>query len=158
MLELDILEKFHKDVRRGFHPELPIKLNRSEVDLLMVVKELPKRPFEFYGHHIHLEKSSFSYVVDLVSVKGLVEATEDPYDRRRKSLELTPKGLEFVDELTAQYQVHYDQKMSIFSAEELKTLETSVAAIKILSKKLRDDMDKKEKDEDFRRPPRPRDE
>lgn len=137
MFKLDVLERFHKDVKRDFHPETTIKINGSEMDLLLVLNEVPNQPFGFYGHHIHLEKSSFSYVVDLLVLKGLVEKEEDELDRRRKTMILTPSGKAIVNELNKQYDAYYQNRMSIFSEEELNELKEAVELIKGLSRKMK---------------------
>jgi len=144
MFKLDVLERFHKDVKRDFHPAVTTKINRSEMDLLLVLNEVPDQPFGFYGHHIHLEKSSFSYIVDLLVLKELVEKVEDQDDKRKKTLVLTKKGKKIVEELEKQYEEYYTKRISIFSEEELVALEQSVAVIKRLSKKMKDYIDSDE--------------
>lgn len=141
MYQLDVLERFHKDIQRDFRPEVSIKINKSEMDLLLVLNEVPDRPYGFYGHHIHLEKSSFSYVVDLLVLKGLVIKIEDGEDRRRKSLQLTPKGISLLNEITNQYEEYFQKAMSVFTTEELVDLENAVETIRKLSKKFRDQLD-----------------
>lgn len=137
MFKLDVLERFHKDVIKDFRPETSVKINRSEMDLLLVLSEVPNRPFGFYSRHIHLEKSSFSYIVDLLVLKGLVEKEDDELDRRKKTLILTKSGCNIVAELNTQYDTYYNKRMSIFSDEELKDLHQSLVIIKGLSRKMR---------------------
>lgn len=144
MFKLDVLERFHKDVKRDFHPAVTTKINRSEMDLLLVLNEVPNQPFGFYGHHIHLEKSSFSYIVDLLVLKELVIKSEDENDRRKKSLELTPKGQKIVEELNTQYDEYYKNRISIYSKEELKELDEAVLVIKKLSRKMKEYIDSDE--------------
>ena len=141
MFKLDVLERFHKDVKRDFHPAVTIKINKSEMDLLLVLNEVPKQPFRFYGRHIHLEKSSLSYIIDLLVLKELVIKIEDVNDKRKKTLELTSKGLEIVEELNTQYDDYYKNRISIYSEEELVKLKEAVAVIKVLSKKMKDFID-----------------
>lgn len=144
MFKLDVLERFHKDVKRDFHPAVSVKINRSEMDLLLVLQEMPNQPFRFYGHHIHLEKSSLSYIIDLLVLKGLVIKIENESDKRKKTLELTSNGLEIVQELTSQYDEYYQKRISIYSEKELEKLTEAVAVIKVLSKKMRDFIDSNE--------------
>ncbi|GEM_PF-1855663 len=144
MFKLNVLERFHKDVKRDFHPAVTTKINKSEMDLLLVLNEMPNQPFGFYGHHIHLEKSSFSYIVDLLVLKELVIKIEDENDKRKKTLELTSKGREIVHELTTQYEDYYQKRISIYSKEELKQLEDAVSVIKVLSRKMKNFIDSDE--------------
>lgn len=148
MFKLDVLERFHKDVKREFRPSTSVKINRSEMDLLLVLSRVAEKSFRFYGRHIHLEKSSFSYVVDLLTLKDLVSKEENEQDKRRKSLKLTSKGEQIVNELKEQYEAYYENRMSIFNSDELTELETAVKTIDELSQKLRRHMDSKgERDE-----------
>ena len=144
MFKLDVLERFHKDVKRDFHPAVTTKINKSEMDLLLILHEKPNQPFKFYGHHIHLEKSSLSYIVDLLVLKELVIKVEDVDDKRKKTLELTSKGLKIVQELVSQYDDYYKKRISIYSEEELLKLKEAISVIKVLSKKMRDFIDSDE--------------
>lgn len=151
MFKLDVLERFHKDVKRDFHPETTIKINRSEMDLLIILNEVPNKSFRFYGHHIHLEKSSFSYVVDLLVLKGLVTKEEDEFDKRKKTLNLTENGKNTVDELNKQYEAYYQRRMSIFNEKELSKLKEAVKLIDGMSKKLKKFIDSDDNKEHFDR-------
>ena len=85
MVDFRDLERFAKGISRGFHPAVSINVNRSEVGLLMMLSEEKRRPFKHYGSRLHMEKSSFSYIVDLLVLKELVIKVEDENDKRRKS-------------------------------------------------------------------------
>ena len=106
--------------------------------------------------YIHLEKSSFSYVVDLLVLKELVISVEDENDKRRKTLELTSKGKKIVEELNNQYEEYYTRRMSIFSEEEINELKESMVVIKRLSKKMKEFIDSDQNTEHFKNH-RPRD-
>lgn len=149
MFKLDVLERFHKDVKRDFHPATSIKINRSEMDLLIILNEVPNKSFKFYGHHIHLEKSSFSYVVDLLAIKGFVIKEEDELDKRKKTLVLTEAGKNIVNELNHQYEAYYQQRMSIFNETELSELKKAVKTIDAMSKKLKKHIDSDDNKERF---------
>lgn len=45
------------------------------------------------GERISLDRSTMAEVVARLSSKGLIKATRDPRDGRRKTIQLTPKGL-----------------------------------------------------------------
>jgi DNA-binding MarR family transcriptional regulator len=137
MVDFRDLERFAKGISRGFHPAVSINVNRSEVGLLMMLSEEKRRPFKHYGSRLHMEKSSFSYIVDLLVLKELVIKVEDENDKRRKSIELTQQGKSIVDELKTQHQTYVNEKLSVFSKEELKELEEAVKVVKKLGEKLR---------------------
>jgi DNA-binding MarR family transcriptional regulator len=137
MLDFKELERFAKDMKRGFRPHVSEKVNRSEVDLLMLVSRDPNQSFRRYGKHIHLEKGSFSYIVDLLVVKGLVIKIEDEEDKRRKTLEITEKGESLVKELGQQRDEYIKKRLSIFTKEEIEQLENVVKVTEQFGEKLR---------------------
>ena len=129
-------EKFHRDLRKGFKPSTHIRVNPSEVALLKSLEKEPNMSFKFYGRHLKLEKSSFSYIVDLLEIKGLVAKEEDKEDRRRKSLELTEKGKALVEELNQEFEVYLEKRFEHFSKEDLEDLENAYDIIRRLNKEL----------------------
>lgn len=131
-----VLEKFSKDIERGFRPEVESKLNRNEVELLFLVKHKPNMPFREYGHILHLEKSSFTYLVDLLEAKELAVKLEDEKDRRKKAIQLTDKGLKTVDVLEEQHHKFMQERFKVFSSEELANLKNAVEVIEKLEKKI----------------------
>jgi DNA-binding MarR family transcriptional regulator len=137
MLDFKELERFSRDMKRGFRPHVSEKVNRSEVDLLMLVSRDPNQSFRRYGKHIHLEKSSFSYIVDLLVLKGLVVKIEDEEDKRRKTLEITEKGEALVKELGQQRDAYIEKRLSIFTKEEIDELENVVKVTEKYGEKLR---------------------
>lgn len=56
MLDFKEFERFAMETKRGFRPSVSVKVNKSEVDLLMLVSRKPNRSFREYGKRIHLEK------------------------------------------------------------------------------------------------------
>lgn len=137
MLDFKSLERFSKRLSRGFHPTVNVKVNRTEVQLLMMLQKDKDMPFKHYGSRLHMEKSSFSYIVDLLVLKDLVVKVEDEADKRRKTLELTDKGVELVNELEQQHKTYIDEKLSVFSEEEREELKNAVSVIHELGKKLK---------------------
>lgn len=131
-----VLEKFSKDIERGFRPEVDKKLNRNEVELLFLVDEKPDMPFKEYGHILHLEKSSFTYLVDLLEAKELAIKLDDEEDKRKKSIVLTEKGKKTVEILEVQHHEFMQKRLSLFSKEEFEALKKAVEVIESLEKKL----------------------
>lgn len=131
-------ERFSRDLKRGLKPAVSVKVNKSEVDLLMLVSRMPNHPFRHYARMIHLEKSSFSYVVDLLVLKGLVEKVEDPEDKRRKSLVITDKGNELVKELGKERDEFISNRLSVLTDEEKVELDQALETVKRLGEKIRE--------------------
>ncbi|MCD4826379.1 MAG: winged helix DNA-binding protein [Acholeplasmataceae bacterium] len=131
-----VLEKFSKDIERGFRPEVEFKLNRNEVELLSLVKHKQELPFREYGRILHLEKSSFTYLVDLLEAKDLIVKLEDENDRRKKAIQLTDKGVKTVEILEEQHHEFMQERFKLFNDEEFEQLKTAVKVIEKLLKKL----------------------
>lgn len=85
---------------------------------------------------MRLEKSSFSYLVDLLDTKKLIEKVEVEDDRRKKTIKLTLKGSEVIKNLQIQHHDFMQDRLSIFTSEELSELSNAVKIIEKLIKKL----------------------
>lgn len=144
----DVFNKFAKYFKKGFKPNTTPKLNPSEVELLVAVKRQPNMPMFFYGRVIKLEKSSMSYLMDLLEVKKLVMKLENPEDKRRKSLVLTETGEKMVLELKKQHGAFVKERLEIFTEEEKIKLNTAYGILLDLDKKLEINVQKKRPDLD----------
>lgn len=133
------LARFSRGIERGFKPQFDFKLNRKEGELLMMLEHRPNRPFIEYAHHLRLEKSSFSYLVDLLETKELVEKVDNEEDKRKKTLKLTVKGSNTVEGLEVQHHEFMQERLRIFSKEELSELKNAVETVERLGKKLPDE-------------------
>ena len=135
-INFKVLERFGKGIEKGFRPILEFKLNRTEIELLMLLEHKPDMPFKDYGRMIRLEKSSFTYLVDLLETKGLVNKIDDEDDRRRKYLEITQKGKDTVIKLKELHHEFMQERLKIFTETEIKELRKAVETIERLTEKL----------------------
>lgn len=145
----DVFNKFAGYFRRGFKPETEPRLNPSEVELLQAIKRHPDMPLFLYGKVIRLEKSSMSYLVDLLEVKKLIEKQEDQEDRRRKSLTLTAEGEKMVEELNKQHTKFVEERLKVFTDSEKEKLDEVYATLLELESKLDEH---RKKHPDFKEP------
>ena len=135
-INFKVLERFGKGIEKGFRPILKFKLNRTEIELLMLLEHKPGMAFKDYGKIMRIEKSSFTYLVDLLETKELINKIDDEEDRRRKYLELTQKGKDTIIKLKELHHEFMQERLKIFSEAELKDLKNAVETIERLAKKL----------------------
>ena len=136
MKDITILRKFEHEVHKGFKPTLPVKLNQKEVELLVLLENKPERPMHWYGHHVRLEKGSFTYLVDLLEAKELITRVQDDEDKRKRSLSLSDKGKELSLDIQAQHHIYIDNRYSCFTEEEQNELDKAIEVFEKLLPKL----------------------
>lgn len=145
-------EKFSRNLSRGFRPNLDEKLNPSAIHLLARISHKEDLPIFAYGKMLRLEKSSMSYLVDLLEAKDLVLKKEDPHDRRRKSLVLTDKGKTVAKDLKEQHKEFLNEKLSVFDENQLAKLAEAYETVLKLGKILEESTPKPEFSEGFEGP------
>ena len=64
----------------------------AEGSLLSKLADAPAPSVNALARRVHAHQSSVSVVVDLLVKRSLVVRAPDPTDRRRRTIELTPKG------------------------------------------------------------------
>ncbi len=79
---------------------------------------------------LSITRSTASKVIDLMEQKGLIEKSSVEYDARLKKLSLTPKAVEFCDEMEKIFQIVYDKVMKGFTKEEEEVLRGFMQRIK----------------------------
>jgi DNA-binding MarR family transcriptional regulator len=71
---------------------------------------------------LHISASAASQQVDKLVAKGLLTRSDDPADRRRLHLELTPQAEEAVGEISRSIQEYSTNLIESFSDDDLQTL------------------------------------
>lgn len=150
-MDIKLLDKFSRTIMHTFKPEVEIDLKPKEYHLITMLMEKPNRPLHEYAHHIGLEKGSFTYLVQVLELKGLLTRLDDENDRRKKTLILTEKGKELAITLDEQFNAHINDKLSVLTRSERDKLDESFKTIKSILPKL-----PKPKREPHHRPPHKR--
>lgn len=131
-----IFQKFSESIMRGFRPELPAKIRPREIHLIKLIDSDPKEPMHFYAEHIGLEKGSFTYLVDVLEDKGVLNKISEGEDKRRKTLALTELGNQYLADLKEQFDKYLEVAFADFTEEDKKNLEFSYKTITELARKL----------------------
>ena len=66
--------------------------------------------------------SNTSRLIEKLRQKELIVRNECPNDRRRVEIEITPKGLDLINEASEKMDMEIIQKMQILSTDEIKEL------------------------------------
>ena len=67
-------------------------LSSAQLFVLSKLADAPAPSVNALARRVHAHQSSVSVVVDLLAKRGLVARAPDPADRRRRTIDLTPKG------------------------------------------------------------------
>jgi len=148
-----IFQKFSESIFRGFRPELSGRIRPREIHLIKLIDSDPNEPMRFYAEHIGLEKGSFTYLVDVLEDKGLLNKASEGVDKRRKTLTLTDLGKEYLEDLKNQFDKYLEEAFINYTAQDKEDLKVAYETITRLAKKL----PKAEKPRHHRIRPMPRD-
>lgn len=87
-----LLRRAHQRHAAIFADRIPGDLTPPQFATLVKLAELGAQSQNLLGRRIALDASTVKGVVDRLSARGLVEVTQDPGDRRRVRVALTPAG------------------------------------------------------------------
>lgn len=136
MVDFGALNRIGRDIRKNFEPKLNIKLRGREVHLLSMIQKHPGEPFIFYSEGIGLERSSFSYLSEVLELKGLIERKDLTNDKRTKTMVLTKAGEQIANEIERQFQEYLEKLLSVLTKEEVTRLDDLVEELKKIAKKM----------------------
>lgn len=114
----DILLQFDNRFKNGLRIQGEPPLKPRELDLLSIVSKEPNQPMAFYANHVHLEQGSFTYLVDVLIKKKLIERKEDPEDKRKRTIILTGYGEYAVRNIFIQIESYQSEVLNRFTKEE----------------------------------------
>jgi DNA-binding MarR family transcriptional regulator len=77
-------------------------LNPGVMAALLALDADEPRPMRWVAEACHCDASNATWLVDRLEERGLVERRTPPEDRRKKTVALTPAGVELVEAIRAQ--------------------------------------------------------
>lgn len=114
-------------------------LSQSKLAILIYLSsepELQSSPSSL-AKHCGVSRAAMTGLLDGLEQEGYVERNSHPSDRRALTVNLTPKGQEFLDCIAPQDQYRISELMSALSeVERQKLVEMSMKAIKLLEKRM----------------------
>jgi MarR family 2-MHQ and catechol resistance regulon transcriptional repressor len=135
-MDIKLFDKFSRSILHSFKPEVGIDLKPKEFHLITMLMQKPDRPLHEYAHHIGLEKGSFTYLIQILELKGLLIRKDDFADKRRKTLILTEQGQALAKTLDEQLNNHIDHTLSGLSDSDQEKLKEAFETIKSILPKL----------------------
>lgn len=99
------------------------QINASEFGTLEVLFHKGPLPVGEIVEKVLIANSSMSYVLQQLTLKGLVQQRQCTKDKRRFYVELTPKGTDVISSVYEQHKTHMRQILDVLSQEEERTLQ-----------------------------------
>src|SRR5690349_21643921 len=104
-------------------------LSSAQLFVLTKLGDAPAPSLNALARRVHAHQSSVSVVVDRLVRQGLVHRIPDPADRRRKMIELTPKGRALLRRAPATVQSALVQAIASLPEAGRRTLATGLERI-----------------------------
>ena len=120
----------HRSMRGWMHFAKSTGLSMPQFSILMQLHHKGPCGMSEISERFDITAAAASQLTEKLVQGGYIERTEDPNDRRAKSIELTPKGKELVEAgMTERYR-WMDELVSKLSAEDKPKV---VEALKVLT-------------------------
>lgn len=119
--------KFTSSVRRALTRDVlqNEKLSVLEWQLLFSIARFGSCHVAFVTKHTSIDPAHGSRTAKALEKMGLISRCEDPTNKRRKLMSLTPSGIEMVERIwpkAKQVTANFTDKLSVEDLEELKRL------------------------------------
>jgi DNA-binding MarR family transcriptional regulator len=103
-LILEITDRFQEIGRAHARSTMPawleLQLTLPQFKLLVIVSRLQYPAVGLIAEHLGISESTASYLIDRLVEAGLVQRSDDPADRRRVRVRVSPSGGVLIDKLT----------------------------------------------------------
>jgi DNA-binding MarR family transcriptional regulator len=100
--------------------DVPLKITQRKV--LIIIETLEGATMTHISHMAGLKKGSFTSVADSLIEAGYVERGEDPADRRKVILRLTPEGKAVARRIINRIELHLENKLSRLEPSQRREL------------------------------------
>ncbi|NES98013.1 MAG: MarR family transcriptional regulator [Desertifilum sp. SIO1I2] len=97
-------------------------LSLSQLRVLNYLKRYPQVSLTDVSEYLDVTRATMSATIERLVQRGLVERTEDPQERRRVILSLTPTGEQQLQQVLQRTRNQVAQKLDNFSDEQLQQL------------------------------------
>ena len=104
-------------------------LSSAQLFVLGKLGDAPAPSVNALALRVHAHQSSVSVVVDRLARRGLARRTPDPADRRRRMIELTPKGRALLRRAPATVQASLVRAIATLPDATRRTLSTGLEQV-----------------------------
>jgi DNA-binding MarR family transcriptional regulator len=105
----------------------PLDLSVAQMAVLVVLRD-SKRPImtKELAARLHLESPSVTTMIDRLERSGLIKRVADSKDRRKRLVDLTPKGRNVLDRACGPYRDVHDLMFNVLDDDERDHLITAM--------------------------------
>jgi DNA-binding MarR family transcriptional regulator len=112
-------------ISRLFMAHTTVPLSRTEIGVLHVVSESPRRITELAARE-GVTQPAITLLVNRLAERGWLKRTPDPLDRRAVLVELTSDGCDLLDQIRAEFRALVRENMAALTDDDLTALARAV--------------------------------
>ncbi|MEL1136665.1 MarR family transcriptional regulator [Desulfitobacterium sp. THU1] len=127
-------EKYLLRFRNDIDIQTDLKKNQRKI-LNLLYHESPITLTEI-GKRLDIEKGSLTALIDVLMDRGLVIRSNDPKDRRKCLIYLSPQGNELVERLITYYSEKMEHSLSNYDPQEVEAFEKNLRQVVDFLKKV----------------------
>ncbi|MGE4272930.1 MAG: MarR family winged helix-turn-helix transcriptional regulator [Desulfitobacterium sp.] len=127
-------EKYLLRFRNDIDIQIDLKKNQRKI-LNLLYHESPITLTEI-GKRLDIEKGSLTALIDVLMDRGLVIRSNDPKDRRKCLIYLSPQGNELVERLITYYSEKMEHSLSNYDPQEVEAFEKNLRQVVDFLKKV----------------------
>ena len=124
-------------ISRLFMAHTTVPISRTEIGVLYVVSERPRRITELAARE-GVTQPAITLLVNRLAERGWLRRTPDPLDGRAVLVELTPDGCALLDQLRAEFRALVHEEMALLDDEDVGALARAVEILDGMIERLED--------------------
>ena len=124
-------------ISRLFMAHTTVPLSRTEIGVLNVVAEKPRRITELAARE-GVTQPAITLLVNRLAERGWLRRTRDPLDGRAVLVELTPAGGALLDQVRAEFRALVSEDMAALDDDDLSALARAVEILDEMIERLED--------------------
>ncbi len=122
-------------ISRVFMAHTTVPISRTEIGVLHVVSERPRRITELAARE-GVTQPAITLLVNRLAERGWLRRTPDPQDGRAVLVELTAAGCDLLDQIRAEFRALVHEDMAALTDEDLATLARAVEILDTMIERL----------------------
>jgi DNA-binding MarR family transcriptional regulator len=124
-------------ISRLFMAHTTVPISRTEIGVLYVVSERPRRITELAARE-GVTQPAITLLVNRLAERGWLKRTRDPLDGRAVLVELTPAGCALLDQVRAEFRALVNEEMAMLDDEDIGALARAVEILDGMVERLED--------------------
>lgn len=121
-LLMQVPRRLHHVIVHKMNKTKDIDLHKTQIMVLMILKENGPTNMHTLGKMVGMEKGSFTQVIDKLVALGYAERNRDLDDRRSVQVFLSQKGVEATDRIANHVNVQINKILSVLKKTEIEVL------------------------------------